>query len=264
MSTKAYPMMRTAADNFEEAYASAVCSGICGDAAHKKRGGPHISRDDQPRTNWSVIRPQDRVGQGPEDAACAIDMSMKPSDMRLATRRLKAVWANPNDPRRKYFNAFNGWTGGPEALRFDFITGKISKASRDHITHVHAELRRLYVGSKIALAAFRSAVRGESIATFLKTIGVVPKPAGAARPVVPGFPGHDLRRNDKQKKPDGNVKLWQQAILARGWKSIGKADGMFGPATQRNVVRMQKACRVRADGTINAATWPLPWTHPRG
>jgi peptidoglycan hydrolase-like protein with peptidoglycan-binding domain len=53
-------------------------------------------------------------------------------------------------------------------------------------------------------------------------------------------------------------------MIARGWKSLGTADGGFGPKTEDVVRRFQRTCRVGVDGQIGPKTWPLPWARPLG
>jgi hypothetical protein len=267
--TVAYAAMREFAEGFEEIFASAVCSGIRGDKRHQARGGYHIGRKFQKSTNYSVVRPEDRRGQGPDDGASAVDMSMNRRDMIEATRRLKACYDNPADPRRKYLNAFNGWDGSGSAIRFDVYARKTKTATPDHKSHIHCEQRRKYILDRVANRALLSVLKGESITDWLKSCGITPaapakKGPAKPRPVqVPPYPGRVLRRNDKATKPDPAVKQFQQQLLARGWKSVGKADGMPGPKFEKAVRAWQKACKLHVDGTVGPATWPTPWTRPR-
>lgn len=269
--TRAYPLVTAVADGWEKLYPSAVCSGVLPDPAHEKRGGYHVGRAFQNATNYSVIRVDDRGGQGPNDGAAAIDMSLNRKDMLLCTRRLLAVWNNPDDPRRKFLNAFNGWLGTGPAIRRDMVSGKAGTASPDHKWHVHLEVRRRWLLTPAMVVAVLSALRGDTVAQYLQAIGVrvtATAPAGrtatAKGPTVPAYPGRVLRRNDQQSKPDPAVKTWQERMLARGWKSLGKADGMFGARTEDAVKRFQAVCRIGADGTIGPVTWPKPWTQPLG
>lgn len=271
MRTKAYPLVKEVAAGWEKYYSSAVCSGVVGDDAHEKRGGYHIGRAFQSPRNYSVVRVDDRQGMGPADASGGIDMTMSKKDMIVCTKRLIAVFNNRNDPRRKYLNAFNGWLGVGAAVRYDIVAGTKSRATSDHKWHVHLEVRRRWVGTRAMVAAVLSALKGESVAEYLKSIGVkvaatrpAAKTATAKGPAVPAYPGRVLRRNDHQAKPDAAVRTWQQRMIARGWKSIGQADGKFGPKTEAVVRRFQAQCRIGVDGEIGPVTWPKPWTHPLG
>lgn len=270
-TTQAYPLVRQLAEGWEKLYPSATCSGIIGDRAHQERGGYHIGRAFQSTSNYSVVRVDDRQGMGPGDASAGIDMSMSTKDMILCTKRLQAVWANPNDPRRKYLNAFNGWLGKGNAIRFDVVRRSTEYASPDHKWHIHLEIRRRWILTRTMVIAVLSALAGESIAAYLKEVGVTAQPvqpagktATAKGPQVPAYPGRVLQRNDRQARPDPALKTWQLRMIARGWASIGKADGMFGARTEDVTKRFQATCRLQPDGKIGPATWPRPWTQPMG
>lgn len=265
MATVATPEMRKFAADWEKTCGlkSARMSGIVGDLSHAKKGGFHISREDQTNpANFSVVRPDDKLG--PSDAAAAVDMTMNAGDMVTCTKRLIAAYTNTADPRRKYVNAFNGWLGSGSARRWDVYARNVSTASDDHKWHVHLEIRRKYVTSATALNAVLSILRGQSVATYLKSIGAATavslKPG--VMPKVPPYPGKPLSRNDKQAKPDPHVKLFQARMIARGWTSLGVADGYFGPGLERVVKAWQKSLGVSADGVIGPKTWPTPWTRP--
>lgn len=270
--TVAYPLLKELAHEWEKLFPSAVCAGIVPDARHERRGGYHVGRAFQPSTcNYSVVRRDDGPGCGPSDAAAAVDMGMNRRDMIECTRRLKRVWENPKDPRRKYLNAFNGWLGSGDAERFDIAGRKRGRASNDHRTHVHLEVRRKYVKVRAMLAAVLSALRGETVAEYLRAIGAALQTAAVAvasvaagrRPaaiVVPAYPGRVLRRG-AGPRPDPALKRWQQRMRERGWRSLD-ADGLFGPGTERVVRQFQRRCKLPADGMIGPKTWPLPWTKP--
>ena len=276
--TVAYPAMKECAQGCERIFRSAICSGIVGDQSHVRRGSYHCGRKFCPPRHYSIVRPDDRSGQGPDDGSSAIDMTMNAADMKVATDRVAAVWADKNDPRRKYLNAFNGWHGGKgDAVRYDFYAGTKKRCTPDHKWHYHLEQRRRYINDKTANEACWSILRGESVATWLKSRGIpaAPRPAApvtlasgpkAASPVVklaaPPYPGRELRRDDKATKPDPAVRQWQQRMRDRGWKSVGAADGLPGPAFERTVRAWQQHCRLPVDGRVGPKTWPTPWTRP--
>lgn len=172
MSTNSTPVLRSFAHNWESLpdYPSAVFSGIVGDLAHKLRGGYHISIEDQPTDNYSVIRADDKAppGSWPRDEASAVDMSMNLSDLKKCHARLVNVWKNrDSDPRAKYINAFDGWDGNGSPGRYDMVKGTIEVANDSHKTHEHIEFRRRYVNDTKATAAVLSVVKGETVAQFL-------------------------------------------------------------------------------------------------
>ena len=263
MSTVAPILVRNLARDWERecGFKSAQSSGIVGNEEHQKRGGYHISRADNPAGNYSIVRPEDRSGQGPDDAAAAIDMTMGPGDMRLCTTRLVALYANPNDPRRKYINAFNGTLNNKTARRWDVYARMNSGATLDHLEHVHLEVRRRYVNSPTAMRAILSGLKGEAVSEYLEAIGV--RTIALVASHSPPFPGV-LRRNDRQKAPIAGVRLFQLQLLKRGWTSVGPADGYFGPKLESVVRRWQDSAGLTVDGVIGPKTWPTPWTRPLG
>jgi hypothetical protein len=164
MTTKATSLLLNVAYRWEEVYATAAFSGIVGDLAHTLTGGYHISIEDQSPTNYSVVRPDDKAPPGSWSRihATALDMSMGKADMILSTRRWMVVWSDRTDPRRKYFNAFNGWTGSGNAQRWDFVANTVQTSTNDHQTHQHTEIRRRYWNDPVAHQAAISIARGET------------------------------------------------------------------------------------------------------
>jgi hypothetical protein len=164
MTTLATKLLLNVAYRWEEIYSSAAFSGIVGDEEHALRGGYHISIEDQPPTNYSVIRPDDKAPPGDWSRihATALDMSMNKADMILSTRRFMVVWSDRTDPRRKYLNAFNGWTGSGDAQRWDFVTNTVQKSTNDHQWHHHGEIRRKYWNDPVAHNAYLSIARGDT------------------------------------------------------------------------------------------------------
>lgn len=161
MATLSTSSIEWLADEWEKLYGSATLSGIVGDLAHRARGGYHISRQDQPSDNYSVTRPDDKVG--PSDRAAAIDMTMNTADIKKCHIRLRNAWKNrANDPRMKYINAWNGWDGEGDAGRYDVVTGNIGTATSDHKWHIHLEIRRRYVNDMNAMRAILSILAGEA------------------------------------------------------------------------------------------------------
>jgi hypothetical protein len=162
MSTLSTTSLNWLASEWEKVYKTAVLSGIVGDLAHKARGGYHISREDQPSTNYSVTRADDKSGNGPSDRAAAIDMTMSTADIIKCHTRIRELWKNrAKDSRFKYINAWNGWDGQGDAGRYDVVKGTITTASSDHKWHIHLEIRRKYVNDMTAMKAVLSILKGE-------------------------------------------------------------------------------------------------------
>lgn len=95
----------------------------------------------------------------------------------------------------------------------------------------------------------------------------------APKPSVPAFPlpkGHWYgveSRNPKNHsgyyaKDRPGIKQWQSQMLKRGWRGIGKADGIFGPASQKVARQFQAEKKLRVDGAVGVSTWDASWSAP--
>jgi hypothetical protein len=258
MSTVATSQVKGLASNWQHkcGYKSAKLSGIVPDRSHLSRGGYHCSREDQPRKdNYSVVRPDDKGG--PSNAAAAIDMTMNSADMRLCTSRLAVAYNNTKDVRRKYINAFNGCTDGKNATRYDVYARKKKSASKDHVWHVHMSIRRKYTQSATAMTAIFSLLRGESLSSYLKSVGGGQAATLPSTPGKPSFPG-ELSRNDRQASPNSNVKKMQEQLKKKG--QTVTADGFFGAGTEKAVKAFQKSKGLTQDGKVGPKTWTALWT----
>lgn len=69
------------------------------------------------------------------------------------------------------------------------------------------------------------------------------------------------RKSDGTRGADG-LAVWQRRMYKRGWTSIGRADGLWGPKTERVVRLFQKQKGLTVDGAIGPATWAKAWTEP--
>lgn len=254
MSTVATDAIKGLASDWAKkcGYTSAKISGIIGDSAHQSRGGYHIGRKFQSSSNYSVVRPDDKGG--PDDAAAAIDMTMNSADMRLCTSRLVVAYGDPKDPRRKYINAFNGTTNNKNARRWDVYARTQKAATSDHLWHVHLEVRRRYVNSITAMKAILSLLKGESLASYLKSLAGSTKASSTSG--VPAFPGV-LKRNDKATSPDAGVKTFQNRL--KTLKLLQLADGYFGAGTELAVKALQAKNGLLRDGIVGPKTWAAAW-----
>lgn len=174
MATEVSAQIQRIADQWEDdcGYPSAVLSGIRPDALH--RSGYHPSLNalrtfGVAATDYSNMRPDDK-GFNPAYGA-AIDMSCSPADMKRTHDRVRKVWADTSDPRRKYINAINTWDGDGDAVRLDFYAGTAKYASPDHKWHNHLEIRRRYLLDWTAARAVVSVLRGDTRQQWLASIG---------------------------------------------------------------------------------------------
>lgn len=175
MSTKAPQMLVDYAHRWENMFASAVFAGIVGDINHPD--GYHISYNDNPPGNYSIVRPPDKPPKLPDanrPMASAVDMSMNKSDMVTCHNRILAVYNDHSDPRRKYFNAVNCWDGkSADAVRLDLYSNTKSYASPDHKSHVHDETTRMYCQDPMTAQAKLSVWSGQSKDDWMNDVGQV-------------------------------------------------------------------------------------------
>lgn len=180
MTTTAGAPTKWAAQSVEDAFRSAVISGIVPDKRHLDGGGYHVSIDDLVRHgnggDYSNRRPGDvspPVTTKGRQYAAAFDVSMSPADMRRVHTNVMRVFKDKTDPRRPFINAINCWDGSGDAVRVDFQAGAAGYASPDHKWHVHTDQPRQYVDVhrdeaqawKAARAAV-SVITGESRAVW--------------------------------------------------------------------------------------------------
>lgn len=147
---------------------SAVNSGMVGVTTNPNNNSYHHSKNSAPFKNVGAYTNRwanDLVSNHPSinrDAVTGSDRSMSRADMIKATRLYKAVFDDPTDPRRKYFAEVIGTLDGVTAIRMDFATGMITRASVDHTWHLHEGWWYLYWGSWQAADADMSIQRGET------------------------------------------------------------------------------------------------------
>lgn len=262
MATKSYPEFTNMAKTWaaHNAFPSSALSGIVGDLAHRLRGGFHISRADQPQTNYSVIRPLDKTGNGPDDAAAGIDMTMSRADMIKCSRSVKIVYSDKQDPRRKYVNAINGWLGDGDATRWDFDANTATYATPDHKWHIHVEIHRKFVRDPAALDAVLSILVGESSADYKKrtTMPTPDKPV-LERTAKPALQNSEILKiiREVPKLEQGNkgefVERYQRLLKIFGHTVT--PYGNFGPLTKQTTISLQKTLKRKEDGVVDLTIW---------
>jgi hypothetical protein len=159
-------------------YPSATFSGIVPDAAHLNNGGYHVSIEDLVAHgnggDYSNVRTLDKRPPvtsplGIEQSA-ALDVSLSKTDMVRLYGRVKRVFDDRTDPRRKWLNYWNVWNGVAGNLpdRFNFQSNTMGTTSRDHEWHSHSDVPRAYVDLTLnsancwtAVQAKLSVIRGE-------------------------------------------------------------------------------------------------------
>ncbi|MEV6526896.1 peptidoglycan-binding domain-containing protein [Longispora sp. NPDC051575] len=259
MATIPTPNMQKFAADFERAIDTAegrndaaTFSGIVGDVAHRREGGYHISREDQPNPgNYSVQLGPDR--EGASNWASAVDMSMMQRDMWLVTARLLASAKDPNDPRLDSVREFYGTLDGRTVTGWDCYNGRPSSSDSSHLWHVHISFLRKYANDAAAMAAVLSVIVGQ------------PSPGGGTptppTPSYPAWPGREISYTPGRPQMNGgDVRTWQQRMAARGW-SIG-VDGWYGPQSASVARQFQAEKGLTVDGIVGPNTWAAAWTAP--
>lgn len=97
--------------------------------------------------------------------------------------------------------------------------------------------------------------------------GQWPRPGGSA-PAAPAPPSatvpplHVDYMSTTHNNRAADVKIMQQRFLARGWRGIGTADGIFGPKTDKVVRQYQAEKHLTVDGKCGIQTWTSIFTAP--
>jgi len=169
-------------------YPSATFSGIVPDVAHLARGGYHVSIEDLIRFgnagDYSNIRALDKSPpvtkpDGIKQSA-AVDESLSKADMVKLYGRVKKVFDDKTDPRRKWLSYWNVWNGVAGNLpdRFNFQSDTMSTTDISHEWHSHNDWPRAYVDLDLnsancwtAVRAALSVVKGETAAQWLASEG---------------------------------------------------------------------------------------------
>jgi len=265
MATLVSAPMRLLADGYANnaGFLSAVLSGIAPDTRHLDNGGYHCSVEDLRKhgnsRDYSNVRPDDK-DFNPKYGA-ALDVTMSRADMIRHFKRVWPVFKDHDDPRRKYFNAVNTWPGAGDAVRLDFVTGKVGRASDDHKWHVHDELKRRYLLDAKAARAKLSVVTGESKAAWIareempaKSGSSAPKPPAKPAPVIRHVPGSRVL----QYVPGRTVLSGEDVAFVQryiGASKAGPADGVAGAKFRAAVIWYQKLRGLTADGQVGHNTW---------
>lgn len=106
--------------------------------------------------------------------------------------------------------------------------------------------------------------------TWAKINGGAKAPSTPKAPKFPFPRGHWMgvessnpkNHSGYHAKDRPGIKQWQQRMLDRGWAGIGKADGRFGPKSQRVARQFQAEKNLAVDGLVGESTWSASWSAP--
>lgn len=277
MATLVSVQLRGIADAIvkKSGYSSAVLSGIVPDARHLDNGGYHCSVEDLRKHgnagDYSNTRVDDKNFN--VEYGAALDVTMSKADMIKAYRRVRQVFDDRADPRRRYINAINCWDGSGDAVRLDFKANKVKYASPDHTWHIHGDMPRRYLLDAKAARAWISVFAGESKATWIareeKPVPpilpaksakppVKPAPVPTKPPVKPAPKTHKPGSRVLRYVPGKTVLKGEDCLFVQrfiGPEKAGRADGTYGARTRAAVRWYQGMKGLTADGICGAATW---------
>jgi hypothetical protein len=242
MTTKAPSMLVDTAHAWEDMFPSAIFAGIVGDINHPD--GYHISYEDNPGGNYSIVRSPDKPPKMPSAnavMASAIDMSMNKTDMVTHYNRIIKVYNDHTDPRRRYFNAVNCWDGkSANAVRLDLYANTKSTATNDHKSHVHDEYPRMYCQDPMAGQAHLSVWSGQSKEDWENDMGIMEGVTKAGLQdfvrtddAVPNLPWRsDYRPLGEDAPPTGpqggtnQYIMWETWFIEMGQETMRQRDAL--------------------------------------
>ena len=130
-------------------------SGILGDTAHTY--GYHRGRDYVGPGDYSAELPPDLGGDG--QAASALDVSLPPDQMSLATQRLMAA-VSTGDPRTAAVREFYGTIDGRNVVGWDQWWGSAATSDETHLWHVHLSIYRQWCNDAAVLLPIADVMNG--------------------------------------------------------------------------------------------------------
>lgn len=132
-------------------------AGIVGDPAH--RYGYHRCRNALPKTDYSVLLREDKLGDG--FAASGLDLKLTPEMMKVVTRRLLDSARDLNDPRLDAMREFYGTLDGETVTGYDCVFQVDATSDTSHLWHIHLSILREFSDSMPAMEKILAVIVGD-------------------------------------------------------------------------------------------------------
>ncbi len=214
--------------------------------------------------NYSIRDAPDRTGPWWKNYASALDWTFPDAqrgDFRTIdkyTSRLLKSAQDAADPRLDMVLVeFYGQADNDRTVEgYDERDEHTATSDSSHLWHLHFSFTRSKVGDFWGMWALLTVLMGWNVAKWRASLpGSAPKPPAPKPPVETKVP--HFRNGSRENSVKGNNVGTDVATLQRfiGPARAGKADGHFGPGTEKGVRWYQKERRLKVDGVAGPKTW---------
>jgi len=105
------------------------------------------------------------------------------------------------------------------------------------------------------------AYRGSTLPAPVGEVPAFPLPPGWWYGPASGGP-HAVTGYDPPRAYRDGLQAWQRRMQVRGWRQIGKAEGLYNDRTADVCRQFQRQKGLEVDGEIGINTWRAAWTTP--
>jgi LysM repeat protein len=216
---------------FDKYEPHASLSGIFAD-----KPGYHNARANLPKTDYSVVHENDRLG--PADKAAAIDITFKDAQagdfktIKKYAKRLLKSGKDSHDERGNYLREFFGQADADRGVEgWDFQSVSPSTSDASHLWHLHISIVRRFLNDPKAFRALKSILLGESVETWRtkeKVLAAPPRPK--THKVKPGETLATIARHYGQNARhlyNLNRNVIEKAAKEHGRTSSGNGNYIF-------------------------------------
>jgi hypothetical protein len=141
-----------------EGYPNGVLSGI---SAPNVAFGYHLARNRARANDYSIQRPDDRLGDG--WAASGLDMTLRqPADMARITQRLITL-TQARDQRVMCLREFFGTVDGRNVTGLDVRDNRWVTSDPTHLWHIHISVYRRFATDHAAMSGVADAIVGRAV-----------------------------------------------------------------------------------------------------